>query len=52
MWGVVKGFQIACNFTGPLGNLTGTGDQPSRKAHYSNYTIDIVDLVTLVEPES
>ena len=31
MWGVVKGFQIACNFTGPLGDLTGTGDQPSGK---------------------
>ena len=31
MWGVVKGFQIACNLAGPLGDLTGKGDQPSRK---------------------
>ena len=27
MWGVVKGFQIACNLAGPLGDLTGRGDQ-------------------------
>ena len=31
MWGVVKGFQIACNLAGPLGDLSGKGDQPSRK---------------------
>ena len=31
MGGVVKGFQIACNLAGPLGDLTGRGDQPSRK---------------------
>ena len=31
MWGVVKGFQIACNIAGPLGDLTGTGDQSSGK---------------------
>ena len=31
MWGVVKGFQIACNLAGPLGDLTGRGDQSSRK---------------------
>ena len=31
MWGVVKGFQVACNLAGQLGDLTGTGDQPSRK---------------------
>ena len=29
--GRFKGFQIACNFSGPLGELTGTGDQPSEK---------------------
>ena len=29
MGGVVKGFQIACNLAGPLGDLTGRGDQPS-----------------------
>ena len=26
MWGVVKGFQIACNLAGPIGDLTGRGD--------------------------
>ena len=31
MWGVVKGFQIACNLAGPLGDVTGTGDQSSGK---------------------
>ena len=31
MWSVVKGFQIACNLAGPLGDLTGRGDQSSRK---------------------
>ena len=31
MGGVVKGFQIACNLAGQLGDLTGRGDQPSRK---------------------
>ena len=31
VWGVVKGFQIACNLAGPLGDLTGTGDQSSGK---------------------
>ena len=31
MWGVVKGFQIACNLAGLLGDLTGTGDQSSAK---------------------
>ena len=29
--GVVKGFQIACNLPGPLGDLTGKGEQPSGK---------------------
>ena len=31
MGGVVEGFQIDCNRTGPLGDLTGRGDQPSGK---------------------
>ena len=31
MWGVVKGFKIACNLAGPLGDLTGRGDQSSRR---------------------
>ena len=30
MWGVIKGFQIACNLAGPLGDLTGRGEQSSR----------------------
>ena len=31
MGGVVKGFQIDCDPTGPLGDLTGKGDQSSGK---------------------
>ena len=31
MWGVVKGFQIAYDLAGPLGDLTGRGDQSTRK---------------------
>ena len=31
MWGVVKGFHIACNFTGPLGDLTGSVTSQVRK---------------------
>ena len=31
MGGVVKGIQIACNLAGPLGDLTGRGDQPKRE---------------------
>ena len=31
MCGVVKGFQIACDLAGPLGDLTGRGDQSTRK---------------------
>ena len=31
MWGVVKGFPIACNLAGQLGDLTGRGEQSSRK---------------------
>ena len=31
MWGVVKGFQIACIVAGPLGELTGRGDQSTGK---------------------
>ena len=31
MGAVVKGFQIACNLDGLLGDLTGRGDQPSGK---------------------
>ena len=31
MWGVAKGFQIACDLAGPVGNLTGRGVQSTRK---------------------
>ena len=31
MWGVVEGFQIACNLAGPLGDLTGRGDRSTGK---------------------
>ena len=42
MWGVVKGFQIACNLVGPLGYLTGKGDQPSRKVVHSKGTRQVL----------
>ena len=41
--GIVKGFQIACNLTGPLGDLTGKGDQPSRKMVYKKGTRQRLD---------
>ena len=43
MWGVVKGFQIACNLAGPLGDLTGKGDQPGRKVVQSKGTRQVLD---------
>ena len=43
MWGVVKSFQIACNFTGPLGDLTGTGDQPSGKMVLRKGTREVLE---------
>ena len=43
MWGVVKGFQIACNLAGPLGDLTGKGDQPSRKVVHRKGTRQVLD---------
>ena len=43
MWGVVKGFQIACNLAGPLGDLTGKGDQPSRKVLHNKGTRQVLD---------
>ena len=36
--GVVKGFQIDCNLAGPLGDLTGRGDQPSGKVVHKDRT--------------
>ena len=44
MWGVVKGFQIACNFAGPLGDLTGKGDQSSRKVVHRDLAGPLGDL--------
>ena len=44
MWGVVKGFQIACNLAGTLGDLTGRGDQGSRKVVHRNLAGPLGDL--------
>ena len=44
MGGVVKGFQIACNLAGPLGDLTGRGDQPSGRVVHKNRTGPLGDL--------
>ena len=43
VWGVVKGFHIACNFTDPIGDLTGTGDQPSGKAGLKKGTREVLE---------
>ena len=43
MWGVVKGFQIACNLAGPLGDLTGKVDQPSRKMVHKKGSRQVLD---------
>ena len=43
MWGVVKGFQIACNLAGPLGDLIGEGDQPSREVVHRKGTRQVLD---------
>ena len=44
MWGVVKCFQIACNLAGPLGDLTGTGDQSSGKVVHRDLAGPLGDL--------
>ena len=44
MWGVVKGFQIACNLDGPLGDLTGRGDQSSTKVGHRDLAGPLGDL--------
>ena len=44
MGGVVKGFQIACNLAGPLGDLTGRDDQPSGKMVHKERTGPLGDL--------
>ena len=43
MWGVVKCFQIACNLAGPLGDLTGKGDQLIRKVVHKKGTRQVLD---------
>ena len=43
MWGVVKCVQIACNFTGPLRDLTGTGEQPSGKVVLRKGTREVLE---------
>ena len=40
---VVKGFQINCNFTGSLGDLTEKSDQPSGKAVHRKGTRQVLD---------
>ena len=44
MWGVVKGFQIACNLAGPLGDVTGTGYQSSGKVIHRDLAGPLGDL--------
>ena len=45
MWGVVKGFQIACNLAGPLGDVTGTGhNKPSGKLVHRDLAGPLGDL--------
>ena len=44
MWGVVKGFQIACDLAGPLGDLTGRGDQSTGKVVHRNLAGPLGDL--------
>ena len=44
MWGVVKGFQIACNLAGPLGDLTGTGGRSSGRVVHRDLAGPLGDL--------
>ena len=44
MGGVVRGFQIDCNLAGPLGDLTGRGDQSSGKVVHEDRTGPLADL--------
>ena len=44
MWGVVKGFQIACNLAGPIGDLTGTGGQSSGRVVHRDLAGPLGDL--------
>ena len=49
MWGVVKGFQIACNLAGPLRDLTGKGDQPSKKVVHKKGTRQVLDTTRYIQ---
>ena len=42
--GVVNGFYIACNLAGPLGDLSGRGDQSSRKVVHRDLAGPLGDL--------
>ena len=44
MGGVVKGFQVDCDPTRPLGDLTGKGDQSSGKVVHKDRTGPLGDL--------
>ena len=52
MWGVKKGFQIACNLAGPLGDLTGTVDQSSGKVVHRDLIGPLGDLTGTGDQES
>ena len=43
--GRFKAFQIYCNFRGPLGDFTGTGDQPSGKVVLRKGTCEVLDTL-------
>ena len=45
MGGVVKGFQIDCDPTGPLGDLTGKGDHSSGKVVHKDRNGPLGDLI-------
>ena len=47
MGGVVKGFQIDCDTTGPLGDLTGKGDQSSGKVVHKDRNGPLGDLCNI-----
>ena len=48
MGGVVKGFQIDCNLAGPLGDLTGRGDQSSGKVGHKDRNGPLGDLTGII----
>ena len=48
----MKGFQIACNLAGPLGDVTGTGDQTSEKMVHRDLAGQLGDLTGTGEQSS